>query len=487
MIGSAGSAGLLVACWLVLAPAGVSLAAGNMATEPDSAIATLSSAGRPELERPVPFDSAGSVIAITPRFVARFGFGASWPVTGDFVEARLYQRSTGGFVLVVERDDGVRERIPLEPEAREALARLIGDSVRRVGGLTTGGERADIVSEPAGGAFARNQTVAAALIWGPSLAALTDEASSGSAVYLATVGTTYFVSTSRARRGTITRAQNTLASDGAFRGAAMGAGLAYVVGGDDASGRAVSVAILAGSLATTALGFSAARSMTDGEASGASWGATYLALLTTGALGIAEAWNDSENRVQVGSVVGATILGYPLGVRWVRRSRYAISEGDIAAIRTASLLGVAAGAALLGDDPDGRATAGALTGGLVVGSFVGARAFARPYNLTGSQALQLSLGALAGGLIGVIPPVLAESDRRQVYLATGVFGAAVGMALTPRLLGLAKVRGPESAAAGETSRGAVDLPHARLTLLPLNLAILVSRHPEPLPLATLYF
>ena len=43
-------------------------------------------------ERPVPFDSAGRISAITPPMAARLGLAApAWPVTGDFLDARLYE------------------------------------------------------------------------------------------------------------------------------------------------------------------------------------------------------------------------------------------------------------------------------------------------------------------------------------------------------------------------------------------------------------
>lgn len=438
-----------------------------------------------DVERPVPFDSAGRVVTITPEFARRFALGAPWSVTGEYVGARLYERSRGGFVLVVERAGGALERTMLPPAEREALARLIGESIHRAGGVTTSGERADVISEPAGGAFTRNQTVAAALVWGPALGAMTDDASAGSAVYLATVGTTFFVATSMARRGNITRAQDYLASDGAYRGAAIGAALSYAVGGDDVSSRAEAAAVLGGSLATTALGFAAGRSMTDGEANGATWGSTFSALVAAGAIGVAGGWGDS-NQGEVGGVVAAGIAGYPLGLRWVRHSNYGITAGDVTAIRAASFIGTAAGAAFLDDEADDRVIAGVLTGGFVAGSFVGARAFARPCNLTGSQGLQLTLGALAGGLMAIVPPVLAESDNRQVYLGAAAAGAAAGMGITGSLLGL------DRASDGRRADGAGTLEvgpsrQAGLRFMPQNLAFVLARQPGRIPLARLEF
>ncbi|CAN5833257.1 hypothetical protein BH11GEM1_BH11GEM1_35770 [soil metagenome] len=57
-------------------------------------------------ERPVPFDSAGRIMSISPPLAARLGLSAPlWPVTGDYIDARLYgiDVAGGGFVLVVQR------------------------------------------------------------------------------------------------------------------------------------------------------------------------------------------------------------------------------------------------------------------------------------------------------------------------------------------------------------------------------------------------
>ena len=122
--------------------------------------------------------------------------------------------------------------------------------------------------------------------------------------------------------------------------------------------------------------------------------------MTAGIIGSAGGWDNSEVRGQAGGVAAAAIAGYPLGLKWVRGSGYGISAGDISAIQTASLIGAAAAGALVNKDADERAVFGVVTGGYVAGSIAGARFLARPYNLTESQALQLSLGAVAGALIG---------------------------------------------------------------------------------------
>ncbi|MBC7670793.1 MAG: hypothetical protein H7247_00105, partial [Polaromonas sp.] len=70
-------------------------------------------AGAQARERPVAFDSAGRVTAVTPPLAARLGLSAPlWPVSGDYLDARLYalDDASGGYVLVVRRQREVLER-----------------------------------------------------------------------------------------------------------------------------------------------------------------------------------------------------------------------------------------------------------------------------------------------------------------------------------------------------------------------------------------
>ena len=40
--------------------------------------------------------------------------------------------------------------------------------------------------------------------------------------------------------------------------------------------------------------------------------------------------------LRVATVLGLGLLGYPLGLHWVRRSRYGITAGDIRAVATSA-------------------------------------------------------------------------------------------------------------------------------------------------------
>ncbi|MGH7637191.1 MAG: hypothetical protein ACREOK_06025 [Gemmatimonadaceae bacterium] len=157
----------------------------------------------------MPFDSAANVRAVTPALAMRLGLQPpSWPVTGDFVQARLYSVSTGGTVLVVERRDGALERYMLGDTQVGSLRSTI-EAAAALTGNRVAEDRPEVISEPARGAFLRNQMILAAGLYGPLLAALTDDAQTGTVMYLASVGASYFLLSSISRSTAITRAQRT--------------------------------------------------------------------------------------------------------------------------------------------------------------------------------------------------------------------------------------------------------------------------------------
>ncbi|HEY5062268.1 MAG TPA: hypothetical protein VII52_12080, partial [Gemmatimonadaceae bacterium] len=89
------------------------------------ALASSTALAAQTIERPVPFDSAHRVLAITPGVAERLHLQTAadlWPVQGGYREARLYSVQPGGsFTLVVQRLDGALERIALTPEQRFLL------------------------------------------------------------------------------------------------------------------------------------------------------------------------------------------------------------------------------------------------------------------------------------------------------------------------------------------------------------------------------
>jgi hypothetical protein len=307
------------------------------------AVAIAADLGAQVVETPEPFDIAGQVRSISPPLAARLQLVLpAWPVTGDFVEARLFGISTGGFVIVVERRTGQLARYLLTTEQRDQLRAAVTASMARFGQVV-GEERPLVISEPARGAFVRNQMVLAATVYGPALAALTGDPAVGSALYLVATGATFFTLSAMSRRVPVSRAQNHLSTDGALRGALMANGLVYVVSEDNASTEAVALATLAGGIGGAVAGFRIGRGLTDSEAKASTAGSTFLAATTLGALGATGLLEDRGSaRLAVGTTIAAGLVGYPVGLLYPRRARYTVTAGDVDMLGTAAALGVLA-------------------------------------------------------------------------------------------------------------------------------------------------
>jgi hypothetical protein len=190
--------------------------------------------------------------------------------------------------------------------------------------------------------------------------------------------------------------------------------------------------MLAGGIAGDVLGYRFATTLTDAEAHGVSHGATSMAALAAGVSGILDLYDNSGNgRGAAGAILGAGLVGYPLGLRYVRGAPHRVTAGDVGTLGTAELIGLAGAAAFISDDPSATAVASLLTGGYLVGLVAGDRVWVRPYDFTVPEARLLQFGAIAGGLMGAAIPVLASvDDPRPVFAASaigGVIGALVSM------------------------------------------------------------
>lgn len=379
-------------------------------------------------ESPAPFDSAGRIMTITPPLAARIALSPDvWPVSGDYEEARLYSSSTGGYVLAVHRRGGTIERHVIAPDAREALRAAVSRGMALAGRPVTE-ERPELISEPARGAFVRNQMLIAALIYGPAAATFPEDGSEQGAVYLLVTGGTFFALMAASKNVTVTRAQNHLATDGAYRGAFMARGLAFAfdVAEDDAWAASALVGGIVGSLA----GFRLGRGYTDSEARAATFGSTTLGGTTAGLLGAFGAFENDQDteRVAVGAIVAAGLLGYPLGVRYPRRASYRVTAGDVMTLLPAGLVGAALAATPVANSDD-RAVNALVTGGYLTGVLVADRWLVRRYDFTESEARLTQLGTLAGGLIGLGVSVMSDAGETAALGIVAVGGFA-GMALT---------------------------------------------------------
>jgi hypothetical protein len=383
-------------------------------------------------ESPAPFDSAGRITTITPPLAARISLSSEvWPVTGDYEEARLYSSSAGGYVLAVHRRDGAIDRHPLTPEAREAL-RVAVSLGMAVAGRPVTEERPELISEPARGAFVRNQMVIAGLIYGPAAATFPDEPSERAAAYLLVTGGTFFALMAASKNISVTRAQNHLATDGAYRGAVMARGLAFAFDVDEDDANAWAASALLGGIVGSIAGFRLGRGYTDSEARAATFGSTTVGGTTAGLLAVLGAFEGSRagDRAAVAGIVAAGLLGYPLGVLYPRRASYRVTAGDVHTLLPAGLIaGALAATPVIDADDHERLVSSLVTAGYLAGVLLGDWLLVRQYDFTESEGRLAQLGAVAGGLIGLGVSALSnvEDNGALALVAVGGFG---GMALT---------------------------------------------------------
>lgn len=392
------------------------------------AMIALAGAARPaaaqQVETPVAFDSAGSIRAMTPGLVERFGLVPPvWPVTGDFVEARLHAVSTGGHVLVVQRRTGAIERYPLSDAAAADIAGVVNASLARSAAPTS---LAPVASAPAGGTFARNQMILTWILYGPLLASIADDGRTGTALYLLATGASFFITQNVAKKSSVTRAQNHLATDGALRGWGAAAGLLYASNADVGQ-KMYSTVGLAGAIGGAVAGVKYGKGLTDAEAQSATAISNFAALaamglsVTTGLTG-----DTDDGRAAVGSAVAAGLAGYVMGPSYPRRATYTVTRGDVQLLTIGAALGIMTFVTpIVESDVDEQTGFGLATAGMLTGLLVAERTFVRKYDHTSSEASQIWLGTIAGSLMGSAMAVLLDvGGAGAMGLATG--GAIVG-------------------------------------------------------------
>jgi GNAT superfamily N-acetyltransferase len=389
-------------------------------------------------ERRVSFDSAGLIFEITPPFAARLSLAPpAWPVSGDYLDAHLYavEDTTRTSVLVVRRPRDVLERWTLDETARRALADAVTRGV--VAMRARGGPDSLVtqVSDRTQGWFVANQTLLGTLLFGPSAAAITHNAAGGTAAYLALAGGTFFLGAAHARRSPISAAENHLAWHGARQGAAASYLAAYLIAGDDIDRSANAATLLVGGIAGDIIGYRAARGMTDAEAHGVSHGAFVGAALAAGTLFAAgNAGDDRPPRGDAGVVLGALIVGYPLGLLYVHRAPYRVTAGDVGTLVVGELLGVGALGSLIPDSPSDQVAGGLLTGGFALGAVLADQALVRRFDYTDSESRLLQLGTVAGGVVGVAIPVLSQTDNPHAIIGAATLGGLLGAIATHKII-----------------------------------------------------
>ena len=439
----------------------------------------------PAVERPAAFDSAGRVLVVTPALAARLRLAPpAFPVAGPFVEARLFAAPDAGpagpAVLSVSRAGGAVERYALGAPERAALAAAVASGLA-VAGPGLRGDSAVTVSEPAGRAFVRSQTVLGLLVYGPAGAGLVASGDGSGAVvgYALGAGAGFATSLALSQQRSVSRAQATLSGSMGYGGAFAAGALLGTAGVDD--GRAYAGAILGGAVLGSVIGFQRGAGLTDAEAAGS---ATAALLGTATSLGLTTALTGDDldqgaGRALLGAQVGVLALGYALGPRYAHARGYRVTAGDVRvltpAATTGALLGGAIGSAMAGSnsvgDRDVRLGFGGATIGLVAGALAADRLLVRRVDHTASEADLVRLGTGVGGLVGL---AIANSsfDSATGVLTAGGLGSLAGLAFTETVLRPAADGG---AARLRTSlRGTPLAPLAepgRLRLSPSGLAL----------------
>ena len=432
------------------------------------------------VETPQSFDAAHRVMAVTPGLAERLHLAPPlWPATAPYREVRLYAvQPAGGYVLVVLRPTGVVERYTLTDAQRAALGAAV-DSAAALTGRPGGELSADIVSEPAGNAFARTQGLLGTFVYGPVAASLADDGSVATGLYLLVAGGSFFVAYGAAQQEPFTRAQSDLAAD---LGLAAGTGgwlAGYAASGG--SDRGVRLVSLASALAGTITGAQLGRHLSDAEAHAGIFGLeTGAALALDGA-----AASGASGRAAAAIATAGGVVGLPFGLRYPRRASYNVTAGDAQSIGTVGFIGALAGGMVgVGKHSTSRQVELSLATGYLAGEFVGARALARPFDLTQSQANVLKAGAIAGALMGEAVPALANSGNSRFVLGAGAVGAALAVsALAASFPG----RVDDGAAAPRPGRRFRTLDGLSVELRPMSLAGVAAHRPGTYPLLHVAF
>ena len=438
-------------------------------------VVAASTARAQVVERPVPFDSAGRVVVMTPYIAQRAALRAPWwPVAGDFTEARLYTVSDSSYVLNVGRRSGVVERYNLSVADRDAIRAIVSRLP------------ADVIASRtnARNSFVRGQTLLGITVYGPAFAgAIADNDASQAAGYLVVAGGSFFAASEISRRMLIARPQSDLAFNMGHNGALAGLATMYLF---RSKARGQSVGAFVGGLVGTGLGLRMARGWTEADAVGAGFGSDLGALIglgasvavrgdgacTVDAFGFRDCGR--ADRAEVATILASGLVGYPLGLLYPRNARYHVTAGDVNALWSGAIVGVLTGAAFLPDSPPRRAAAAALTGGGILGVIAADRFLVQRADHGRTEATQLFFGTVAGSLMGggVAALFTRNSNNPQPVFALAAVGSLIGLIATEHYL-------DPDADAGQ--------PRFRVTFNPAGIAFTAARNPGNHPLINVRF
>jgi energy-converting hydrogenase Eha subunit C len=391
------------------------------------------------IERPVPFDSAGLVTVMTPFLADKAALRPPWwPVSGEFTEARLFTANDSTYVLAVGRRTGVVERYNLTATDREAIRAVVSRLPREV----------IVARTDARNGFIARQTLLGLIAYGPTFAgAIANNDAGAAAGYLVVAGGSFFAASEISRRMLVTKPQTDLSFNLGHNGALAGWATMYLL---HSNNHMQSAGAFIGGLTGAALGLHFANGMTEADAIGAGFGSDIGALIGYGA---AETIRGSSGCVQksdgtfdcggrisdrgvVALVLASGIIGYPLGVLYPRNASYSVTPGDIQTLWPSAAIGASAASLFLSDDPTTSHAALALTSGGVVGMILGDRFLVRKFDHSRADGLRVTLGALAGGLMGAgIASLTNPSDpNRRLVSGMATAGGLIGVIATERYL-----------------------------------------------------
>jgi hypothetical protein len=421
------------------------------------------------VERPVPFDSGGLVIVMTPFLADRAALRPPWwPVSGDFTEARLFTANDSTYILAVTRRTGVVERYSLNSTDRDAIRAVVSRLPRDV----------IVARTDARNAFIRSQTLLGIGVYGPAFAGAIGNNNAGySTAYLVVAGGSFFAASEISRRMFISRPQADLSGNMGLNGALAGWATTYLF---DAGSKGQYAGAFIGGLTGATIGVKAARNMTEADAVATGFGSDIGALIGFGTMEALRGRRDCtfdpltftesctkrrlSNRSEVAIVLASGLIGYPLGLLYPRNATYNVTAGDVETLWTTATLGAGAGIALLGRHSSYSHFATAATIGGVLGMMGGDRFLVQRYDHDRDEADRLSLGTAAGALMGLGIAAIDSSTRNNPHVigGLGVVGGLAGLIVTERYL-----------------RPNPDAGRARfrVTFNPANIALLATRTP----------
>jgi len=399
----------------------------------------LSRASAQVIERPVPFDSAGLVTVMTPFLADKAALRPPWwPVSGEFTEARLFTANDSTYVLAVGRRTGVVERYNLTATDREAIRAVVSRLPREV----------IVARTDARNGFIGRQSLLGLLVYGPTFAgAIANNDAGAAAGYLVVAGGSFFAASEISRRILVTKPQTDLSFNLGHNGALAGWATTYLLHTND---QVQSAGAFIGGLTGAALGLHFADGMTEADAVGAGFGSDIGALIGYGAAetfrggsgcqlqadGTTDCGGRISDRAEVAIILASGIIGYPLGVLYPRNASYSVTPGDIQTLWPSAAIGASAASLFLSDNPTTSHAALALTSGGVVGMILGDRFLVRKFDHSRADGLRVTLGTLAGGLMGAgIASLTNPSDpNRRLVSGMATAGGLIGVIATERYL-----------------------------------------------------